>query len=174
MLMRPHPPPDETLTLPPISTLNIPYASTPLLLTIFTLLQHPQDETTMPPSPLLMLPHPSLIFSLAYNSYAPAGRSGYASDATLTLPYASSHPPLTILMLMECLPNMPPMPLTILMLCPPDMPLTPLTILMLTVPSRHASDAAYHPYAHVVPSQHASNAPSHWRNHQLRLLSLCS
>ncbi|MBW0552901.1 hypothetical protein O181_092616 [Austropuccinia psidii MF-1] len=55
-----------------------------LLLPIFTLLQCPQYETTMPPSPLLTLPHPCLIFSLAYNSYAPAGPSSYASNATPT------------------------------------------------------------------------------------------
>ncbi|MBW0581504.1 hypothetical protein O181_121219 [Austropuccinia psidii MF-1] len=68
------------------------------------------------PSPLLTLPHPRLIFSLACNPYAPAGPSSYASDATLTPPYASSHPPLTILTLVECLPDMPPTPLTIFML----------------------------------------------------------
>ncbi|MBW0532633.1 hypothetical protein O181_072348 [Austropuccinia psidii MF-1] len=39
-----------------------------------------------PPSPLLTLPHPRLIFSLAYNPYAPAGPSSHASDAALTTP----------------------------------------------------------------------------------------
>ncbi|MBW0576637.1 hypothetical protein O181_116352 [Austropuccinia psidii MF-1] len=58
---------------PPISALTTPYASTPPPLTIFMLLQRPQDETTMPPSPLLTLLHPRLIFSLAYNPYTPAG-----------------------------------------------------------------------------------------------------
>ncbi|MBW0563325.1 hypothetical protein O181_103040 [Austropuccinia psidii MF-1] len=55
MLTRPHPPPDETLTLPPISTLTIPYASAP-----------------------------RLILSLAYNHYAPAGPSSHGSDTALT------------------------------------------------------------------------------------------
>ncbi|MBW0564726.1 hypothetical protein O181_104441 [Austropuccinia psidii MF-1] len=59
MLTRPHPPPDETPTLPPITALTTPYASTPLPLTIFTLLQRPQDETMMLPSPLLTLLHPA-------------------------------------------------------------------------------------------------------------------
>ncbi|MBW0530106.1 hypothetical protein O181_069821 [Austropuccinia psidii MF-1] len=53
--MRPHPPPDETPKLPPSL-----------------------------PSPLLTLPHPLLIFSLAYNPYAAVGPSSYASDAALT------------------------------------------------------------------------------------------
>ncbi|MBW0498986.1 hypothetical protein O181_038701 [Austropuccinia psidii MF-1] len=88
------------------------------------------------PSPLLMLLHPCLIFSLAYNPYAAAGPSSYASNTALTPPYASLH-----------LPYMPPMLLTILRLCPPDMPPMLLTILTLAVPSRHASNAAYHPYA---------------------------
>ncbi|MBW0534281.1 hypothetical protein O181_073996 [Austropuccinia psidii MF-1] len=68
-----------------------------------------------------MLPHPCLIFSLAYNPYTAEGPSSYASDTALTPPYASSH-----------LPHMPP---------------TLLTILMLAVPSQHASNPAYHPYA---------------------------
>ncbi|MBW0527480.1 hypothetical protein O181_067195 [Austropuccinia psidii MF-1] len=104
------------------------------------------------PSALLMLPHPCLIFSLAYNPYAATGPSGYASDATLTAPYASSHPP--------------------------NMPLTRLTVLTLAVPSHNASDAPYHPYSlgvaarnashttyHpytcIVPAQHASNPAYH-------------
>ncbi|MBW0568064.1 hypothetical protein O181_107779 [Austropuccinia psidii MF-1] len=73
MLTHLQPPPDEPPTLPPISTLTTPYASTPPPLTLFTLLQCPQDETTIRPSPLLTLPHPCLIFSLAYNLYTPAG-----------------------------------------------------------------------------------------------------
>ncbi|MBW0527784.1 hypothetical protein O181_067499 [Austropuccinia psidii MF-1] len=36
-----------------------------------------------------------------------------------------------------------------------------LTILKLTVPSRHASNAAYHPSARIVPSRNASNAAYH-------------
>ncbi|MBW0547770.1 hypothetical protein O181_087485 [Austropuccinia psidii MF-1] len=35
---------------------------------------------------------------------------------------------------------------------PPNMPPMLLTILTLAVPSRHASDAAYHPYTCIVPS----------------------
>ncbi|MBW0479950.1 hypothetical protein O181_019665 [Austropuccinia psidii MF-1] len=81
--------------------------STPL--TILMLLQHPQDETMMlppsPPSPLLTLPHPHLIFSATYNPYSPTAPSTplcllppthyhpyacivpsqHASNATLTL-----------------------------------------------------------------------------------------
>ncbi|MBW0506219.1 hypothetical protein O181_045934 [Austropuccinia psidii MF-1] len=149
MVMCPDPPPDETPKLPPISALTTPYASTPPLLTIFMLLQHPQDETTMRPSPLLKLPHPCLIFSLSYNPYASAGPSCYASKTALIPPQASLHPPLIILMLVECLPYMPPTPLTILRLveCLPDMPPMLLTILMFAVASQHASNAAYHPYA---------------------------
>ncbi|MBW0547159.1 hypothetical protein O181_086874 [Austropuccinia psidii MF-1] len=41
------------------------------------------------------------------------------------------------------------------------MPPTLLTILTLAVPSQHASDAPYHPYAHGVPSRHASDATYH-------------
>ncbi|MBW0491163.1 hypothetical protein O181_030878 [Austropuccinia psidii MF-1] len=56
------------------------------------LLQRPQDETTMLPpslpSPLLTLLNPLLIFSTAYNSYAPAAPSRYASNAVLNPPYA--------------------------------------------------------------------------------------
>ncbi|MBW0490437.1 hypothetical protein O181_030152 [Austropuccinia psidii MF-1] len=45
------------------------------------------------PSPLLTLPHPCLIFSTAYNPYAPAAPSRYTSDAALNPLYASPHPP---------------------------------------------------------------------------------
>ncbi|MBW0460384.1 hypothetical protein O181_000099 [Austropuccinia psidii MF-1] len=38
-----------------------------------------QHYPPSPPSPLLMLPHPRLIFSLAHNPYAAAGPSSYAS-----------------------------------------------------------------------------------------------
>ncbi|MBW0483690.1 hypothetical protein O181_023405 [Austropuccinia psidii MF-1] len=87
---------------PPISALTTPYASIPLPLTIFTLLQGPQDETTILPSPLLMLLHPRLIFSLAYNPYTLEGPSSYSSDTDLTPPYASLHPPNPI----HCLPSL--------------------------------------------------------------------
>ncbi|MBW0492375.1 hypothetical protein O181_032090 [Austropuccinia psidii MF-1] len=46
-------------------------------------------------------------------------------------------------------------------LCPPEIPLTPLTILTLAVTSRHASDAAYHPYAHIVYAGNASDDAYH-------------
>ncbi|MBW0538283.1 hypothetical protein O181_077998 [Austropuccinia psidii MF-1] len=54
---------------------------------ILTLLQPPQYETTMLPSPPLMLLQPHLFFSAAYNSYAPTVPSIYASEATLNPPY---------------------------------------------------------------------------------------
>ncbi|MBW0476862.1 hypothetical protein O181_016577 [Austropuccinia psidii MF-1] len=88
-------------------------------------------SNTAPPSP----PSPLLIFSLAYNLHAAAWPSSYASDTTLTPPYASLHPS-----------NMPP---------------TLLAILMLAVPSQHASNTPYHPYACGVPSRHASNGAYH-------------
>ncbi|MBW0536516.1 hypothetical protein O181_076231 [Austropuccinia psidii MF-1] len=101
------------------------------------------------PSPLLTLPHPRLIFSLACNPYTPVGPSIYASEATLTpltphhthclpslrswsafltclqhhLPSLCSHSARPTC-LQCCLPS----------LClqyPPDMPLTLLTILIL-------------------------------------------
>ncbi|MBW0489936.1 hypothetical protein O181_029651 [Austropuccinia psidii MF-1] len=104
-----------------------------------------------PPSPLLRLAHPCLIFSLAYNPYAASGPSSYSSNATLTPHYTSLHPHYMPLML-----------LTILTLAvPPNMPPMLLTILTLAVPSRHASNAPYHTYSSGVPSQHASNAAYH-------------
>ncbi|MBW0474691.1 hypothetical protein O181_014406 [Austropuccinia psidii MF-1] len=43
------------------------------------------------PSPLLMLPHPHLIFSLAYNHYTAVGPSSYASNSNAAYhPYARS------------------------------------------------------------------------------------
>ncbi|MBW0481593.1 hypothetical protein O181_021308 [Austropuccinia psidii MF-1] len=54
-----------------------------------TLKCHPPS----PPSPLLTLPHPCLVFSAAYNLYSPAGPSIYASEATLNPPYTSPDPP---------------------------------------------------------------------------------
>ncbi|MBW0540778.1 hypothetical protein O181_080493 [Austropuccinia psidii MF-1] len=62
---------------------------------------------------------------------------------------ASSSPWLTILTLLPGPQVMPPTLLTVLTLmeCLPEMPLTLLTILTLAVPSRHASDTTYHPYA---------------------------
>ncbi|MBW0584411.1 hypothetical protein O181_124126 [Austropuccinia psidii MF-1] len=57
---------------------------------------------------------------------------------------------LTILMLVECTPNMLPTLLTILMLvgCPPNTT----DCYACVVPSQHAPDTAYHPYARGVPS----------------------
>ncbi|MBW0490895.1 hypothetical protein O181_030610 [Austropuccinia psidii MF-1] len=124
MLTRPHPPPDETPTLPPIAALTTPYASAPpphlllglkslcccgalnALLTclqcpphtglILTLLQPPQNETTMlPPISALTTPYasaPRLFFYAAYNYYAPMAPSRYASDTTLNPPYIAYHP----------------------------------------------------------------------------------
>ncbi|MBW0527231.1 hypothetical protein O181_066946 [Austropuccinia psidii MF-1] len=105
-----------------------------------------------PPSPLLMLPHPHLIFSFAHNPYAAAGPSSYAYNTALNPPYASSHPP-----------NMPPILLTILTLAVPSQHASkaPYHPYACGVPSRHASDAAYHPYACIVPARHASDAAYH-------------
>ncbi|MBW0506438.1 hypothetical protein O181_046153 [Austropuccinia psidii MF-1] len=112
----------------------------------------PSDETPTLPSPLLMILHPRLIFSLAYNPYAAVGPSSYASDAALTPPYASLH-----------LPNMPLTLLTILTLAVPSQHASnaPDNPYACGVPSRHASDATFHPYACIVPAQHASNASYH-------------
>ncbi|MBW0525428.1 hypothetical protein O181_065143 [Austropuccinia psidii MF-1] len=88
-----------------------------------------------PPSPLLALPHPLLIFSLAYSPYTAGGPSQHASDAPYH-PYACS----ALLTCLQCyLPSLRSQ-------CPANMP------------SRHASNAAYHPYARIVPARHASNA----------------
>ncbi|MBW0589511.1 hypothetical protein O181_129226 [Austropuccinia psidii MF-1] len=92
-----------------------------------------------------MLPHPCLIFSLAYNPYSAAGPSSYASDAALiplTPPYTRP----------TCLQRWLP---SLCLQCPRNMTLTLLTILMLAVPSQHASDARG------VPSRHASDAAYH-------------
>ncbi|MBW0470369.1 hypothetical protein O181_010084 [Austropuccinia psidii MF-1] len=60
---------------------------------MFTLLQRPQDETRMPPSPFLTLPHTRLIFSATYNPYAPAGPLKLCLRHHPHPPYASLHPP---------------------------------------------------------------------------------
>ncbi|MBW0515093.1 hypothetical protein O181_054808 [Austropuccinia psidii MF-1] len=52
-----------------------------------------------PPSALLMLVRPFLIFSTSYNSYAPAAPSRYASNTTLNPLCLIVSPLLTILML---------------------------------------------------------------------------
>ncbi|MBW0538048.1 hypothetical protein O181_077763 [Austropuccinia psidii MF-1] len=55
-------------------------------------------------------PHHSLRFhtSAMYNPYAPAAHSRYTSYTTLNPPYYSSFPPLTMLILAWCTPDMPP------------------------------------------------------------------
>ncbi|MBW0542473.1 hypothetical protein O181_082188 [Austropuccinia psidii MF-1] len=88
---------------------------------------------------------PCLIFSLAYNPCAAVGPSVYASNATLNPPF-SLHPL-----------NMPPMLLTLLTLAVPSHHAPNAR----GVPSKHASNAAYHPYSPLVPSRHASNASYH-------------
>ncbi|MBW0489821.1 hypothetical protein O181_029536 [Austropuccinia psidii MF-1] len=93
-----------------------------------------------------------------YHPYACIVPARHASN-TAYHPYGCSALPmlLTILMLMECLPDMPPMPLTILTLFPPDMPPMLLTILMLAVTFQHPPHtglilkAAYDPYTHAAP-----------------------
>ncbi|MBW0535604.1 hypothetical protein O181_075319 [Austropuccinia psidii MF-1] len=85
-----------------------PASSSPWL-TILRLLHGPQFIPPTPPSPPLHLLAPAL-----------------------------SYPSLTILTLVECLPDMPPMLLT---------------ILMLAVPSQNASDTAYHACAHNPPQE---------------------
>ncbi|MBW0529075.1 hypothetical protein O181_068790 [Austropuccinia psidii MF-1] len=71
MLTSPHPPPDETPTLPPISALTTPYAyAPPPQLTILTLLRGPQFMPPTPPSTPLTPPRTRLILSAAYHPYA--------------------------------------------------------------------------------------------------------
>ncbi|MBW0586809.1 hypothetical protein O181_126524 [Austropuccinia psidii MF-1] len=80
MLAHPHRPPDETLTLPPISILTTPYAFTPLplpslrsrsalptLLTIFTLAECPPDSTYDPYACVVPSRHAP---NTAYHPYA--------------------------------------------------------------------------------------------------------
>ncbi|MBW0581319.1 hypothetical protein O181_121034 [Austropuccinia psidii MF-1] len=94
-------------------------------------------------SRLNLLPHPRLILQRLSMLTCPH----YSPNETPTLPphlrpYHSLHfhtPALTMFTLAEG---------------PPDMAPTPL-------PSQHASDTAYHPYACVVPSQHASDTVYH-------------
>ncbi|MBW0461089.1 hypothetical protein O181_000804 [Austropuccinia psidii MF-1] len=81
-----------------------------------------------PPSPLLTLPHPSLIFSAAYNPYTPMAPSRYSSDGTLNPPNPLCHLP--SLCLHSTLP-------TCLQRCPH-------TSLIIS--------ATYHPYAPAGPS----------------------
>ncbi|MBW0535160.1 hypothetical protein O181_074875 [Austropuccinia psidii MF-1] len=75
--------------------------------------------------------------------------------SVLNTPYAFTPPPLPSLCAWSALLTL----LTILMLaqCPPDTTY-PYTCV---VPSRHASDTAYHPYACVEPSRHAFDTTYH-------------
>ncbi|MBW0591062.1 hypothetical protein O181_130777 [Austropuccinia psidii MF-1] len=119
---------------------------------MLTRLHPPPDETPKLPSPLLRLPHPRLILSATYHPYTCGVASRHASDAayhpyarihpqdqkmmllpisSLTTPYASAPPPLTILMLPQRPQDMP--------LMPPSTPLTP-----------NPLSAAYHPYHQVL------------------------
>ncbi|MBW0550409.1 hypothetical protein O181_090124 [Austropuccinia psidii MF-1] len=103
------------------------------------------------PSPLLMLLHLRLIFSLAYNPYAPAGPSSHASNTAL-VPLT---PPHTCLILSAAY-----HPYTCVV---PSQHASyvPYHPYACEVPSRHAYSASYHPYTHIVPSRHASNAAYH-------------
>ncbi|MBW0494563.1 hypothetical protein O181_034278 [Austropuccinia psidii MF-1] len=86
---------------PPISVLTTPYTSTPL---------------------------PHLLLGL--QSLRSCGALKLCLRRCPHPPYASSHLPLTILTLVECLPDMPPTPLNTLVLvqCPTDLPPTPPTL----------------------------------------------
>ncbi|MBW0502840.1 hypothetical protein O181_042555 [Austropuccinia psidii MF-1] len=83
-----------------------------------------------PPSPLVMLLHPLLIFSLAYNPYAASGPQVMPPtppSPPLTPPHTHHLPSLRFYSarstcLRCCLPSL-------CLQCPPDMPLTALTIL---------------------------------------------
>ncbi|MBW0575113.1 hypothetical protein O181_114828 [Austropuccinia psidii MF-1] len=113
--MRPHRPPDETSTLPPISTLTTSYAFTPLPLPSL------RSHGTLPTSLYCRLPSllPSQHASnTTYDPYACGEPSPDASDTTYN-PYSCGEP------------------------------------------SRHASKTAKHPYACVVPSRHASDTANH-------------
>ncbi|MBW0478306.1 hypothetical protein O181_018021 [Austropuccinia psidii MF-1] len=123
----------------PLQQLECLCASTPLQMR----LQHCPPS---PPSPLLMLPHPRLIFSSAYNPCAPVGPSNYASNAAYH-PYACGRPqdetmmppPISALTtpLLTIL-TLPPYPHNI----PPTPPSTPL------IPN--PLSPAYHPYTQVL------------------------
>ncbi|MBW0557050.1 hypothetical protein O181_096765 [Austropuccinia psidii MF-1] len=98
MLTRPHPPPDETLTLPPhlrphhSLCFRTPASSSPQL-TFLTLLQGPQVMPPTLPSPSLKPPRTCLILSDAYHPYA----RGHPQDETMIPGPLSALPPLTLL-----------------------------------------------------------------------------
>ncbi|MBW0549860.1 hypothetical protein O181_089575 [Austropuccinia psidii MF-1] len=82
--MRPHCSEDVTPTLPPISALTTPYASTPQPLNLLTLRWCPQDMPLTPPLPLLMPSPTHLILSDPYHPYAHIVPSQHSSDPALT------------------------------------------------------------------------------------------
>ncbi|MBW0517945.1 hypothetical protein O181_057660 [Austropuccinia psidii MF-1] len=87
-----HCPQDVTPTLPPISTLSTPYASSHLPLNMLRLPRRPQDMPLTLPLPLLMPSPTHLIFSST--CIVP---SQHAPDASLMLntayhPYTSAAP----------------------------------------------------------------------------------
>ncbi|MBW0540550.1 hypothetical protein O181_080265 [Austropuccinia psidii MF-1] len=138
---------------------------------MLTCLHPPPDETPTLPSPLLTLPHPCLIFSLAYNPYSCGVHSRHASNAAYH-PYAcmvssqnasdaSYHPyarsplptPLTILTLAPPISALttpyasaPPPPILTLLRRPQDIPPTPPS----TPLTPNTISATYHPYAQVL------------------------
>ncbi|MBW0582845.1 hypothetical protein O181_122560 [Austropuccinia psidii MF-1] len=111
-----------------------------------------------PPSLLLTLLHPCLIFSLAYNTYTPAGPSSNASNATLT----PLTPPCTHL-LPSLLSWMPAQNASDAAYHPYDLSALP-TCLQCCLPSLYLQCPPYMP----------PTPPSHWPNPQGRLRSLHS
>ncbi|MBW0496340.1 hypothetical protein O181_036055 [Austropuccinia psidii MF-1] len=147
MLTRLHRHLDVTPTIPPISALSTPYASTSLWLKIFMLPPKPQDIPPTLPSTLVMPPPTSLILCAAYHAYASVVPSSHASDAAPANSYSSAPLPLKILMLLRF---------------PQDIPLTPPSNLLTPSPTCLILAASYHPYALAVSRQHASNAAPTW------------
>ncbi|MBW0576808.1 hypothetical protein O181_116523 [Austropuccinia psidii MF-1] len=120
----------------PSLRLQCPPDMPPMLLTILMLTvpsQHASDAAYHPYAHVVPSRHAS---TAAYHSYA-------HSALPTSLPHRS--PSALLTSLRRCLPSL-------RLQCPPDMPPTLLTILTLIVPSRHASNAANHPYAHLVSS----------------------
>ncbi|MBW0584335.1 hypothetical protein O181_124050 [Austropuccinia psidii MF-1] len=146
MLTGPHGPPDETLTLPPHLRPHHYLCPPDMLPTplILTLVKCPPDMLLTLPTILTLVKCPP---NTAYHPYACGVHSQHCLSSfrlCSALPTCSQHhlslrlcnalpTLLTILTLVECLPNMPPTPLTILTLagCPPDMLPTLLTLLTL-------------------------------------------
>ncbi|MBW0478225.1 hypothetical protein O181_017940 [Austropuccinia psidii MF-1] len=129
MLMRLHHPQDVTPTLPPISELTTPYASTPQPLNMLMLMRHPQDMPLPPPSYWRNPQHhlPSLCSCSALKmtlQFCPHYSSCFrttASSSLHTIPMLLRHPQ-----------DMPPM-----------LPSTPLCLIL---------SAAYHSYNNVLDS----------------------